>query len=447
MTQAQPSVQKSTRRSRRRGGYLYVAVLFTSLIIVAVVTASLTLSTASTRSEFDRINRISATRLAESELHRVATQLSSNDQWRTQHTNATFTEWISLRSQSGNVDSGVISSDNANSLVRYQLSDADGDLADDPHDEVVLTTHAQVGQSHVAISATLQGAYPALPILNYLVTATDDLEIESSKSLSAEGKIQVDDDCKSDAAGILTTPTLECSGDIQFYVRGDVTSSNVILPNQDIIDFYAEQATNLPVASLPSVSGWRQMQDIVLSPTENPYGPTSAAGVYRIDAQGNDIQISNCRIKATLVIENCPLVELSGGITWSYPEQADAILVADGNIRFLSNDPSLSESIRNTNFNPASTPYRNTQSNANQSDIFPTELRGIIYADNHILCYPLTDDSPLKITGALICRDLRIHGNVSIARLSELVDSPPVAFSDWQPLQFVRGSFRRVETP
>ena len=44
-------------RRQSRGGYLYIAVLFTSLIVAASVAASLSLSTGSLRSDIDRINR------------------------------------------------------------------------------------------------------------------------------------------------------------------------------------------------------------------------------------------------------------------------------------------------------------------------------------------------------------------------------------------------------
>jgi hypothetical protein len=85
--------------------------------------------------------------------------------------------------------------------------------------------------------------------------------------------------------------------------------------------------------------------------------------------------------------------------------------------------------------------------NSNQTDTFPTELRGIIYAVDDIEFEPLSDNSRLLITGAVIGSDVRVSGDVSITRLTELIDTPPVALADWEPLQFQRGSFRRVETP
>ncbi|WP_145421308.1 hypothetical protein [Planctomycetes bacterium K23_9] len=422
-------------------------MLFTSLIIVAVVTASLSLSTSSTRSELDRINRQSALRLAESELHRIATVLSTDDQWRDSHSNSVYSDWLSLATLSGSTDTGVVSSDRGNARVRYQLFDVDGDLANDAQDEVVVTAHARVGRSHVAVTATLQNAYPPLPILDYSVTTTDDLEIDSPGTLSTNGIVQVADDCKTGTVGVLVAPELQCSGLNLLSVRGDIASADVQLPSHDVVDVYAQAATTIPTNAIPQNAGVLQLQDILLSSNTNPYGAVDATGLYRINAQGNVLRISHCRIDATLVVEDCPRIDLSGGLTWSFPQQADAILVTDGTIRLQNVEPVLDESARGINFNPASTPYRGTSSNSNQTDSFPSELRGIIYAQNHIECDALTDNSRLNITGALICRDLRIYGNVSITSLPELIDWPPVAFADWRPKRFVRGSFRRVATP
>ncbi|NNE00245.1 MAG: hypothetical protein HKN47_23240, partial [Pirellulaceae bacterium] len=88
--------QPTAVRPPRRAGYLYVAVLFTTLIIVATVTAGLSLSTANTRGEIDRIDRMSALRLAESQLQRVATQMQSENTWRSTATNSVYSDWIAL---------------------------------------------------------------------------------------------------------------------------------------------------------------------------------------------------------------------------------------------------------------------------------------------------------------------------------------------------------------
>jgi Tfp pilus assembly protein PilX len=439
--------RKSLQRAKRRSGYLYVAVLFTTLIISAVVTASLTVSTSNARSSADRSNRKSALRLAESELHRVAARLSDQSSWRTDHTSGQWTTWIAIDSGFVAASSLSMTSDDSAAAVRYRLTEADDDLRDDLRDQTVLTAHARVGQSQAAVSVTLQPSYPPLPILNYGLTATDDLELEDDGTLSSDGIVQVVDDCKTNTSGVLISPQLECSGSVQFNVRGSIAAANVTLPSHNVVDVYAENATTIAIGALSSSAGERQMQDVVLTSQNNPFGTPDPLGVYKIDAQGSVIRISHCRIDATLVIQNCPRVEVAGGITWSFPNQADAILVTDGLIRFDNLDSALDESSRGTNFNPPSSPYRLIDSNNNQSDTFPTELRGIIYAVDDIEFEPLSDNSRLLITGAVIGSDVRVSGDVSITRLTELIDTPPVAFADWEPLQFQRGSFRRVETP
>ena len=421
----------------RRGGYLYLAVLFTTLIVVSVVTATLSLSTSHTRSEIDRVNRMSALRMAESELHRVASQMESSAAWRTQATNDAFTNWTNYANSTYHSDSAQ---------VRYRLSDADSDLADGPTDNVFLTAHAQVGRSNVAVQVELEPRLDPLEVLNYGVTSTDDIQIEGGANLAVEAPVQVVDDCKTTTSGSLTTPQLECSNNIQFPVRGDIDNANVVLPSHNVITVYQDIATDIPISALPVDGSYRVIRDQVITSSNNPFGANDAGGIYKINAQGSPIRISYSRLAATLVITNCPYVDITNGIHWNYPNQPDAILVTSAIINMVSIDPSLSESSRSVNFNPTGSPYRGN-SDADTADEYGSLLRGIIYSTNNVDIYSVTADNRVMITGSLICRDLGIHTNVSIMQLNELIESPPLAFADWVPMQFVHGSFRRVPLP
>ena len=429
----------SARRPRRaRRGYLYVAVLFTTLMIVAVVTASLTVSTANSRAETDRGNSASAIRLAESEIHRLAAIMQSDDNWRVTEVNGMYSGWIDSTSI------GLTHSDAGQ--VRHQFADPDNNLSDDYRDSVTLTAHARVGRSNVGVSVDMTPRFDPLDLLRYGVTATDDIQFENGGTLSVENNVQVSDDCKTTTSGTLITPQLECSGNVEMTLRGDLSNDNISMPSIDVVDYYFQLGTVIPIASLPIQSGDLVIENRLISVGENPFGVASPSGVYRIDAQGQDIRISNCRINATLVIHDAPQITITGGVNWSYPLTTDAVLVTDGDVTWENIEPTLRESAAAINFNPSSTPYRNS-SNGNTSDTYPSEIYGVLYSTNDFVFRPLTDNSRLQITGAIMCRDLEIRAHVSVLQLDELLTNTPVAFANWVPMEFVHGTFRRVPLP
>ena len=425
---------------RRRSGYVYIAVLFTSLIVAASVAASLSLSTSSMRADIDRINRKSALRLAETELHRVAAYMNGSANWRTAKTSGVFSGWIVLS------DDGVQSSDTAQ--VRHRLTDGDGDLSDDPTDSVDLVAHAVVGNSAAAVTVKIEPRFVAESILDYGITAYDDIQIEGGGTLTSERDIQVGDDCKTNTSGLLTTSVLECNGRVEMLFRGQFqNSATVNMPTHDVVDKYVQAGTQIAITSLPTQDGRRIIQDVVVSAAENPYGTADAGGIYWIDAGNQTIRISNCRIAATLAIRNANLIEVEGGVVWTYAAGPEAILVSDSAIKFDEIETTLDESLRSTNFNPSSTPYRETLFNSTATDIFPTEIRGVIFTTEDIQFDPTVGDLPITIVGSVICRDLWVYGFVNVRQLGEVIQTPPLGLTNVVPMQFVRGSFRRIPTP
>ncbi len=426
-------------RSRRRAGYIYLAVLFTALIVVAAVGAALAMSTASLRAENDRGSRHRALRLAESELARQAVIVRNSTQWRSDSASGVFSAWYPMTVDGVNVT--------GSSQVRHRFTDVDGDLNDGDADTVELTVHAKVGRSEAAVVATLESDPGAFDVLRYSVTTSGDLELESGGTLSCENAVQVSDDCKTSSSGILTAPRLECDGSIQTTLRGDLGGESVTLPNRNLLDEYSAVGTQISSASLPTQSGDLLLQDIVLSPTVNPYGTVDSAGIYWIDAQGSGVQISHCRLDATLCIQDASVIRISGGICWSFPTNPDAILISDSPIRMINVEASLDEAARGTNFNPAISPYRQNWSNATSTDVYPTELRGLIYTTDNMRVEPLVDNKILPVTGSIVAVDLRVEGYMMVRQLDELVTDPPSRLSNPSRMRFVRGTQRRIPSP
>ncbi len=445
--QSQPNPQRSGRHPaapsrtprRTRHGYLYVAVLFTTLIVVATVSVSLSISTASLRSETNRDHRMQALQMAESEIHRLAAQMRTSAQWRANSTNDQFSAWRDWTV--GAAKPGLVRQ------VRHRYTDADGALDDSLIDPVQLTVHARVGDTESTVTVMLQSDPTPLDILNNSVTCSDDLEFESGGTLTTERAVQVFDDCKTNSSGMLTTPQLHCSGNVEMTLRGDLAATSVSVPTYNVLARYVAVGTQIPIASIPQSSGESLMEDIVLSPTVNPYGSPDVAGIYWINAGGQRVRIANSRFDATLVIFNANEVILSGGLTWNYPLVPEAILLCDSSITIENLESTLSEPARNVNFNPVGSPHRETLANGTTTDIYPSELRGFVYTTQDILIEPLVGDATLPITGSILGADIKISGHVVVRQLDEWIEKPPIGFSSRVPMEFVRGTFRRIPSP
>ncbi|TWU07536.1 hypothetical protein [Stieleria varia] len=422
-----------------RAGYVYLAVLFTALIVSAAVAASLSVSTSGLRSQIDRVNRMAAMRLAESEMHRQASRLSSDANWRNNHTDGAYSSWLNA--------TGLVVSSTDQASVRYQLSDVDGDLSDDDFDDVQLTVHARVGDSQSAITVQLQPAYRGLELLGYGVTALDDLRVEWGAVLNSESAVQVADDCLTSTSGTIVSPLTECSGTIMPAIRGAFAGENVAGPTHDVVDVYMQSGTQIPVSSLPWQSGKRTISNAVLTAGTNPYGSTDANGVYWIDAGGSHVRITNSRLGCTLAIYDASSIELTGAIVWEYAAVPEAILVADAPIYFNAIEPVLSESTLGVNFNPSSSPFRGSISNTTIDDQYDTQFRGLIYSSDDVTVYATSDGSPIWVTGSVIGDDVTLYNDVHIFSLPELVSSPPAGLIDPTPMRFINGTMRRVPTP
>jgi hypothetical protein len=434
------STTRLRRPQRPSKGFLYVAVLFVSLIVMASVAAALSISTSTLQGETGRSNRVEALRLAESEIHRQAALMKTSALWRTDSTHNVFSSWRSLE-----VD-GVPAT---KTQVRHRFVDSDGDLADDPTDPVELTVHAKIGRSEAAISVQLESAPVPIDLLRYSITTGHNLRfLPTGGAISCERPVQVSRNCVG-YSGILTTPLLECSGNVRPTLRGDLADESVTLPSQDVLAGYVARGTEIPRATIPRAANGQDLEikDRLLSPTANPFGATDPAGIYWIDANNRKVNISHCRFDATLIILDASWIQVKDGVVWNYPTTPDVIIAADSEIWFKHLDTTLDETARNVNFNPASSPYRQTLSNVTTTDVYPPELRGIIYT-THDVGLEHTHDGVQHLTGLIVCNKLIVDdARMTITPLDELLSNPPPGFADPTPMRFVRGTFRRIASP
>ena len=414
-------------------------MLFTSLVVMTVATAAFSISTSTLRSENDRTNQDAALWLAESEMQRQLAMMKGSGSWRNNHTNDTFVDWHPLTLDGINVGD--------DSLVRHKFNDSDGDLGDDTFDPVRLTVHAKTGTSHAAVSVELEPDPIPMDLLRYAITAGDDIQIEMNDSVVTERPVQVSDNARGNPDGLLTTPELQCNGRVEMSVRGERQPAAVTMPPHDVVARYISLGTEIPAASIPRSGSDLVIENRLLTKNDNPFGPLDKTGVYWIDAGGARVTIKDCRLEATLAITNATQVRIRSGVVWRYPNKADVILATNTTLTLTNIEPTLDENLPGVNFNPPSSPYRGTQSNLTNDDVYPTELTGILYTSGNIRINSRTDDRTMQITGSVIGRDLRLRGPLAVHSLDEVLAFPPPGLSDPTAMRLIRGSFRRIPPP
>ncbi|MEO1524193.1 MAG: hypothetical protein AAFX06_02100 [Planctomycetota bacterium] len=426
-------IQRASVRSlrRRRGGYLYVAVLFTSLIVGAAVAIALSLDTTRLKSQNANADRGTALRLAEGELQRLAVQLDEDASWRFNETHAALSAWRSTIE---------------GARIRYQVNDADGDLSDDDLDDAQIVAHVVYGSSQAAVSVNLETGFAPLDMLRYSVTSTDDIELENGSLLVTEGHVQVQDDCKTVTTGAIVCERLECSNQIQVPVRGDIAASSVDVPTGgEIIDRYVATGTEIPYANLPN-DGLKGLRRIVLSKNVNPMGPTDPNGIYWIDCGGQAIYIGEARIHATVAIRNAAFVLFTGGLIWESPEPMGAIFLSGSPVFFNGYNSHLDETATGVNFNPQLVPIEG-EFDATTDDRYGSLMRGVFYCRNNVTLFSSVDSAPIHLTGSMIARDLILNVDLHVHSAPELMTSVPFGFVDTQRVRFLSGTFRRVPVP
>lgn len=422
------------RRLPRRGqrdGFLYVSILFTSLVVSITVAASLTLSMSHARRTGDRRDAQAAFRLAESEIQIQAARMNQSTDWRASSNTGEFSNWRLLES----------------GRVRHRLDDPDGSLTDDLFDSVTLTVHAQVRNAEATLAVELQNDPKAHDVLRYAVTAFDDIEIEDGSVLSTEVPVQAVDDCKTSSTGRLVTPRLERGGAVNVWVNGDVAAANVTPLAQNVVSYYQNLGTEISRQSLRLSQGSRIIENVVLSPANNPYGTPNPEGIYWINPSPRPLVIRNCRIEGTLVVLGNNDVMVRGGVVWNSLDPGKPALLAAGEIRFESIASQLSEASINANLNPAPTPNRRGQSNSTMSDTYSTQFGGIYYTTSNIVVEDLASGHHVPFLGCLIGNDVIFECRTAIAFDPRLGMPPPDGFRDPIPMRFTSGTYRRLITP
>jgi hypothetical protein len=308
--------------------------------------------------------------------------------------------------------------------MQWQIIDpADGQLADDPAEPVLIVAVGQVGASRYKLGLRCVVMGEPLEALSRCLCSAGDFNMGPSSTLtatgapaSANGDFDAHHPAKDDA---LLVGDLEADGvKWKKNVTGTVTkhTPGFAMPASTVVQTYAARAV--------TVAGQMLINRQALGPGRNPWGAASADGVYFINAPGSYVTIRDSRILGTLVVR-CSRLTIEGNVSIENFRKDMPALIVDGDLVLnYSSSTSLSESAEDTNFNPTGTPV-NGQSDSDKADSYASEIRGLIHVRGN-----LELRNTAIIRGAIVCEGTaNCFGVNQIVHDADLSSKPVIGYT------------------
>ena len=187
----------------------------------------------------------------------------------------------------------------------------------------------------------------------------------------------------------------------------------------------------------------RNIDRVLLSPTNNPYGELNDSGIYVIDCAYQKVVIRNSRVFGTLVLLNPASSTVLGDdsplVMSPAKDVYPTLLVENGEITINPSLSGLQESLLNVNFNPPDAPYGDFASNSELTDTFPSMVRGLVFCEEDITL------ENLSVSGTVIgVKDIFIRESFSMEWDNRFYRNPPPGFNGPEKIRLLLGSARRV---
>ncbi len=313
------------------------------------------------------------------------------------------------------------------------LTDEDGDLTDSLVDSVTVESVAEYQGTTQAVSAVLRP--PAGDSMMYLAAMWDTgKKIELKNGPRVYGDLMSADDVS------VNGPLPDFRGDI--YCRDpntvdpqliDADTSVITIsptpadPNPDFDWFIARGQRMMP----PVFGDKYVIADKVISPTSNPYGFTSANGIYYIQAN-KETRFVRCHITATIVVVTNHEVWFDEACVHSPASPEYPALLSDRKVHY-DLDRNLSEPQSGVDFN----------GDGDQQDVFTPSVNGVIYAKERFT--GLQEDggtNTVRFKGTIIAREIIMIGSGCIFEQDPALSTGLVEQFQGEGVKLVPGTFK-----
>jgi len=387
----------------------YLAVLAVTMIVATMGLGALLAVRAQARTA-NLMGDVSEARLyalSAIELGRLWTSQDAN--WRSNRSNGV---WVANQA----IGSGTFT---------LEVTDPiDGNLANRPHDPVVMKATAVKGQARQILQVTLVAQPTPLPALACACHTGGQIHVDSGDRLTAK------------LATVSTNGNLYNGGTITGNVEASATETTGNINGTLTVGCAAKAfpASTVPemYASLGTlISPGTTINKKAIGPGYNPWGTANSEGVYVIRTT-SDLTIKNTRIYGTLVVI-CPghKVTLDGQVLLQ-PARADyPALIVNGNLvlQYSSTGTTLSESSQNSNYNPTGVPYQGSV-DSDKVDQYPSEIQGLVHVTGTV------DLSATALVRGLILAEstassgsLNCHNDNEIVYDATLYSNPPQGYT------------------
>lgn len=414
----------------RRGGYLYVAVLTTSVIVSAMGMAAISVALLDLRAAQSNADWAAAQSLARSAIEDAVLQIDKNAAWRT-----TFTH---------NVEYPTPARTLAGGSYTFKLLDDDGNLADEDADNVRVVGIGRAGQAVVAESVRLYPSGAPLSCLEASLCCRGDITVGMLINVTTDQLVSSNGNVSASNFGASITGNVEAVGTISGTISGTKKSGIAArkLPDRTVFDYYKDNGTWIPLANLPLSGSKRQIQRCVLSPSVNPFGPSgNGEGIYVIDCAGAQIEIRDCRILGTLVLLNpASNSSVDGSLRWDAAVGNYPALLVDGSVEMRHYDLDIDEAALGVNFNPAGAPYSGS-ADTDTSDKYPSEIKGLVYCSGTFTL--AIDLGQSAIRGVVVADSITANSPLKLNYRDMYIGYPPPGFGKGNPMKVSPGSWRR----
>lgn len=366
------------RRTPHRRGTMYLLVLVTTMIITVIGIIGYKMMRAQAAVARADIDRDEALVLAESGVQWGIHLSSLKEDWRDVYTSGVNINTMSI----------------GEGTMAVAFVDDDGDLADDPYDPFWIRSTGVVGGASQTLEAQIQ-----LP--------TSQMHPALEKSLTVGGTLMIDD---------AKTLTLESGGTAMAHTEADgstairsrVTLANPVeFPNPALIQLWASKGT---VIGRDLHGG--KIESRTLSDTQAPFGLTpDPDGIYVIDTEGSNFDLSKCTVRGTLVIINSGTANIDIlESRFTFGDHGGPTLITDGETRL-------------------------------GLKFYPGVSQGIFYIDG----LAIIEQDMWMVGTMIVTGDLEFKTNyVSINDHPSATSGPPEGFHANEGYRLVAGSWRRV---
>jgi hypothetical protein len=311
----------------------------------------------------------------------------------------------------------------------WSFTEVTGAPIDNVDGPIHLTADGSSGSARHRLRWTLVPSGLPYTCLGTAMYAGGTVAISSTGGIAADGVVGSRGDF-SNLVGTVNAP-VEAGGNVSGTLYLGATTSRAAvrdMPNTaSTVDYYRNIGTAISYSDIPHDSGIRTLQNVLLSPTSNPFGPVNALGVYVIDLDSSRLLIRNLRVQGTLVLLRSSSDTLIGANVFMQPAHPWlATIVADGDLTFGGNGAGPNEAVLGVNLNPSGTPYQFAH-DASTDDAYPGRIEGVVYATDDIAFTLLTQ----SFQGTIIAHDnieVRTGASVNITYDPGVAHLPPFGF-------------------